>query len=253
MKSAIYAGTVRHRRFAPVAHEFRYPIYLMYLDLDELPQLFEDRWFWSARRPAFAWFRRGDYLGTASLPLDEAVRTLVAARTGVRPDGPIRLLTHLRYAGFVMNPVSFYYCFDAQDRRLEFVVAEVTNTPWRERHAYVVDCRTTTAGGVTRRRFPKAHHVSPFLTMEQEYDWRLATPGPRLAVHMENRKAGRLLFDATLALRRREISGRALARVLVEFPLMTVRVGVGIYWQAFRLWRKRVPFVPHPSAREVPS
>lgn len=114
VKSCIYEGEVRHRRFAPVNHEFRYRLFLMYVDLEELPALFRRRWLWSAGRPNLAWFRRGDHLGPANQPLADSVRDLVAARTGHRPTGPIRLLTHFRYIGFATNPISLYYCFSCR-------------------------------------------------------------------------------------------------------------------------------------------
>lgn len=129
-QSAVYEGTIRHRRREPTEHEFRYRIFMLYLDLAELPALFDGRWLWSARRPALAWFRRADYLGDPAVPLDAAVRDLVRERTGARPTGPIRLLTHLRYFGYAQNPVSFYYCFSADGSAVETIVAEVTNTPW---------------------------------------------------------------------------------------------------------------------------
>jgi len=247
VNSCLYRGAVRHRRREPVAHEFRYPLFMLYLDLDELPAVFDGRWLWSARRPNLAWFRRADYLGDPRQPLERAVRDLVAERTGVRPAGPIRLLTHLRYFGYVLNPVSFYYCFDAPGRRVEALVAEITNTPWGERHAYVLR-----AGGdgadrrLQRFRFPKEFHVSPFMAMEHEYGWRFAPPGRRLLVHMENHAPDGKLFDATLLLRRQPLDGRSLAAALLRHPAMTARVGLGIYWQALRLWAKRAPFHPHP-------
>ena len=138
MQSCLYNGWVRHRRFAPRAHAFRYRLFMAYLDLTELDHVFRGRWFWSTRRPALAWFRRADYLGNPSVPLDQAVRDAVERDTGMRPRGPIRLLTHLRYFGHGFNPVSFYYCFDPADTRVETIVAEITNTPWAERHAYVL-------------------------------------------------------------------------------------------------------------------
>ena len=138
MNSRIYKGWVEHRRMAPREHRFRYRMFMLYLDLAELPQLFDRTPFWSARRPALAWFKRSDYLGPAQVPLDQAVRDLVAQRIGARPTGPIRLLTHLRYFGYSMNPVSFYYCFDPSGQTLETIVAEITNTPWKERHQYVL-------------------------------------------------------------------------------------------------------------------
>jgi DUF1365 family protein len=250
MNSGLYRGWVRHRRYAPVPHEFRFPLFLMYLDLDELPTLFDGRWLWSARRPAVAWFRRADYLGDPGVPLDRAVRDCVAERTGHRPAGPIRLLTHLRTLGFVMNPVSLYYCFAPDGHAVEAIVADVTNTPWNERHAYVL--RPDSAGGGRgpwRFVFDKAHHVSPFLEMAMRYDWRCSAPGPRLLVHIENHSAGGRQFDATLALRRRPFTGGSLASALVRYPWLTAQVAAGIYWQALRLWVKGAPFHAHPATR----
>ena len=138
MKSCVYEGTVRHRRSAPVHHAFQYSIFMMYLDLAELRVLFHKRWLWSARRPNVAWFSQDDHLGDPQVPLDHNVRDLVEAKTGHRPAGPIRLLTHLRYFGYGFNPVSFYFCFDSTDSLVETIVAEVTNTPWGEQHCYVL-------------------------------------------------------------------------------------------------------------------
>lgn len=254
MNSAIYEGLVRHRRYSPVPHSFSYRLFMLYLDLGELPTVFQDRWFWSVDRANLASFKRVDHVGDPIIPLDESIRQLVETRTGSRPTGPIRLLTHLRYFGYVFNPVSFYYCYDESDRHVETIVAEITNTPWGERHCYVLGAKDNCAQGSRKRyHLGKVFHISPFMDMDVAYDWRFTEPTSQLAIHMDNLRNGKRFFDATMKLERREISGAALARVLVQYPLMTAKVIGAIHWQALRLWAKRVPFYAHPSKRKEPS
>ena len=248
MHSCIYEGIVRHRRLSPVSHAFRYPLFMMYLDLAELPSLFDGRWLWSATGRAPARFDRADYLGSPDVELAEAVRQEAVRLIGRRPLGPIRMLAHLRYFGFLMNPVTFYYCFAPEGDRVETILAEITNTPWKERHTYALSAVDPVAGVCeTRHRFSKSFHVSPFMPMEQEYEWGFSEPGRRLRVHMTNRVGGERVFDATLVLARKEISGPALAGVLARHPWMTARVAAGIYWQALRLRVKRAPYHEHPG------
>ena len=253
LASAVYEGTVRHRRHTPHAHAFDYRIAQLYLDLDELDRVFARRWLWSVGRANLAQFRRSDYLGPRDVPLADAVRARVEAATGARPVGPIRLLTHLRYFGHVFNPVSFYYCH-ATDGALQCIVAEITNTPWRERHAYVLPVDAAQAHGrALHWAFAKRFHVSPFMPMARDYRWSFTPPGDDLRVRMDVQRDGTSEFDATLVLQRRPLDGSALARVLWRYPAMTAQVVAAIHWQALRLWLKRNPVHPHPRPlRDTP-
>jgi DUF1365 family protein len=259
--SAIYRGAVQHRRLTPKRHRFRFPMFMLYLDLDELPELFDQSRWYSARGFALAQFRREDHLGDPGLPLSHSVRELVYQRTGHRPQGAIRLLTHLRYFGHCFNPASFYYCFGQDDETLECIVVEVNNTPWGEQHCYVLDAASAAPPGVDHappdmdpappslRRWQqdKCMHVSPFMPMDMRYDFRLSEPGQVLKVYMQNRQDGDLVFDAGLELVRQDITARSLRNALLRFPGMSLQVVFAIHWQALRLWLKGVPVHDHPG------
>ncbi|HLJ02227.1 MAG TPA: DUF1365 domain-containing protein [Solirubrobacteraceae bacterium] len=242
--SCIYEGTIRHRRLAP-RREFSHPLALAYIDLDELSGLIDGRLV--ARRPGLVRFRRRDYLGDPGVPLDRAVRDVVEERTGARPEGPIRVLTQLRSFGHCFNPVSFYYCFGPDGERVQALVAEVTNTPWGEQHAYVIDGHESDSA-VLAGKFDKALHVSPFMGMDHRYDARATTPAEMLSVHISSSRDGVTVFDATLSLRRRALTRASLARISARYPLATVRVLALIYGHALALKLAGAPVHGHPQA-----
>ena len=249
MHSALYAGEVRHRRHAERAHAFTYAQAFPYLDLAELDRVFAGRWLWSVGRRNLAAFHRADFHGDPATPLDSAVRATVEAATGTRPAGPIRMLGHLRYYGQSFNPVSFYYGFAEDGTTLEWILAEITNTPWGERHVYVLPvAEATPHGRAFAWDFDKRFHVSPFLPMQRRYHWRFTAPGEDLRVHMEVLGPDGRDFDATLTLARRPLDGPGLARCLLQHPLMGATVLPAIYWQALRLWLKGVTVHDHPAS-----
>jgi len=241
--AALYEGTMRHRRHEPVSHAFAAKLFFAFLDVDALPASLDRFPMWSARRAAMLRFRREDYLDGTDRPLGVAVRDLVETRTGRRPTGPVHILTQVRTAGWVFNPLSIYFCFSPDGFRVESIVLEVTNTPWKERWWYVVEVTADRPNGPWE--FPKAMHVSPFLDRDLTYRLCCAGPGDKLIVHLEDRKAGRTIFEADLALRRIDLDRRRALTVALRHPLLTWRVTASIHLHAVRIWRKGVPVVPH--------
>jgi uncharacterized protein len=249
--SCIYEGTIRHRRFLPRPNCFEYRIFFMFLDLAELDTVFEGHPLWSVGRVNIAYLRRRDHFGDPNLSIDQAVRELVSQKLGSHPKGPIRMLTHLRYWGHCFNPVTFYYCYDNNDSRVETVVAEIHNTPWSEHYCYVLGSESNEHSQSRWRRYKvvKDFHVSPFIDMDIHYDWCFCEPGELLNAHLIDYQKNQKLFDATLVLKRRSISRSSLSRMLIKYPLITVKVIVMIYWQALRLILKKIPFYDHPRKR----
>ncbi|MGI8632735.1 MAG: DUF1365 domain-containing protein [Solirubrobacterales bacterium] len=247
--SAIYEGAVRHRRFAEAAHSFRYRMFMLYLDLEELPSLFGDVPLWSHGTRNLAWFRREDYLGDDTVDLDESVRRRAEQLTGRRPAGPIRLLAHVRTLGVCFNPLALYFCFAPGGERLETVIAEVSNTPWRERITYPL--APGEPGQMIEARHPKQMHVSPFMDMDLDYRWQLTEPGDRLWCTIETLRDDEPVFDATLALRRHELTRKRLLRSLVRYGPMSAMVVGGIHFEALRLAVKGVRYRSHPRAQET--
>lgn len=245
--SAIYEGQVAHQRKAPVDHGFRYPVFMPLFDLAELPELLDPFPLWSARRPAPARFRRSDYLGDPDQPLIDAARETVAEQTGLRPGGPVKLLTNPRYWGFGLNPVSFYFLYGtAHDAPVEAMIAHVTNTPWGQDHAYVLTPDSGSLGG----SFEKELHVSPFMPMDQDYVWRSTEPGERLRLSIANHEDGERVFVASLDLERHEITSELMARLLRSYPPMTIAAFGRIYWNALKLKFKGVRYFTNPSTAD---
>ena len=253
MHSCIYVGQVGHRRFAPTEHRFRYRLYMLYLDLGELPTLIDQGVLRKARFAPLS-FRPEDHRVSPERTLAEAVGDLVEEQTGNRPAGPIRLLTGLRCFGYYFSPLNLYYCFGRDGKAVETVVAEVSNTPWRETHYYVLsDVNRIGRSGELRFAHPKGFHVSPFMGMDMQYEWQLSQPDSQLTVQIANRKESDGVFEASLVLDRRQLSKSRLVRLLLRYPWMTGRIMAGIYYQAFRLWRKKCPYYPHPEHHDQPA
>lgn len=250
-KSALYKGRVTHTRFFPARHRFNYPLFMFWLNPDELPTL--TKHFWQLGTTALNWarFRRADYLGKDTQTVSESVRRKIAELSGHNEsdfDNAVTMLCHLRYFGFYFSPLNLY--FTRRKDNVPFMLAEVSNTPWNERHYYLLnlnDCQP----------HDKAFHVSPFNSMEQLYRWRVRAPDPQSSHTIVNIESwqkrnsetdeSEKIFSATLNLERIELNQKSLTRVLLGTPIQTLSIVIGIYWQALRLFLKKVPLYPHPD------
>jgi uncharacterized protein len=247
MHSKLYIGNVQHNRFSPKVNCFKYQLFMMYIDLDELPTLFNRFIFWSKDRFNLASFKTSNYLADNNGCIKNGVRAEIKSQTGLQHQGPIRMLTHLSYFGFCFNPVTFYYCFDKQDKRVEFVVAQINNTPWDERYSYVIQNNDEDK---IAKSFDKAFHVSPFLPMDMRYFWKFGQPKQKLDVYMKNTQQDKKIFDVVLRLKSKPLNSKNLALILFRFPFMTFKVVGAIYWQSLILWLKRIPFYSHPKLQQ---
>lgn len=249
LNSAIYQGSIRHRRFHTeqknqLLREFNYEVFMVYLDLQELDEVFSQSVWWSKKRFSLAWFRRKDYFDRQETPLYEAVSSLVEEQTGTKPCGAIRMLTNLRYFGFIINPITCYYCYDETGEKVETIVAEVTNTPWKQRCHYVLPIDKQQQSDNTQKLFfSKAMHVSPFQPSDLNYQWYSHSPNDALAIHIDvnqsvvdaNESAHKVL-DATMNLQRHAMTSASMRRFIWRYPWMTLKVFGAIYWQALKLF-----------------
>lgn len=246
MRSALYKGVVTHRRSDTVQHGFQYPLFMVYLDLDDMDRFFALSRFWSRERLNWASFFRKDYLRPETPDLKQAVIEEIKDKTGADFSGSVFMLSHLRYFGICFNPATFYYCYE--QNQLKYVVIEVTNTPWQERHTYVLTCPEE--GAVFNITSQKQFHVSPFMTMDMEYHWKLEAPAEQLRLYISNVQNGNMIFNAGLKLHREPASTRSLNKTLLQYPAVTLKTITGIYWQALRLWLKGAKFIDHPKSTE---
>ena len=244
-RNFIYNGVIRHRRHNPFRSEFSYSIFMIYLDIGDLDSILKKSLFWNINKPAVVSFNRSDFHGDPDISLDDAVRNTIENRTGSRPRGKIRMLAHLRYFGYCFNPVTFYYCFSHDDKRINYILAEVTNTPWKERYAYVLTASDNSHK--IKSNMKKKLHVSPFWDMDHNYEWVFSSPKEKLSVLMKNYKNGDNVFDASLSMKRMDLNKSNLFKSVFRYPFITIKVVFWIHFQAFFLWLRGATFYTHPS------
>lgn len=255
--SRLFVGWVRHRRYKPKSHTLHYRVFMTYLDLDEIDTVFASSRLWSNEKANWMSFRRNDYFKGKEPDLKRSVIRHISENSLIKADHihRVTMLTNLRTLGYAMNPVTFYYAFDHNDNLLA-IMPEITNTPWEERYQYILTTRSEFGGTPPsvlkskslRYRLQKAFHVSPFNPMSVDYDWRFSVPNDgKNVIHLINNEAGETVFDATMSLEPVAISAKNVRKALIHFPWMTVKIALGIYVNALKLWLKGVPFYSHPK------
>lgn len=248
----LYTGTLRHRRFRPRGHEFTYSLFMAWLDIDRIPALMKKSPWTSYNRFNWASFQERDHFGDPRLSLRERVERDAREQGVSLPEGPIFLLTHLRYLGYCFNPISFYFCYHRSGHP-GAILAEVNSTFGESRNYWLWPQNQQPSTNALRYRCPKTLHVSPFMGMNLDYEFVLTEPGEKLVAHMNTierdgiSKSTEPLLDATLTLRHEPWTARNLARVLLRHPWMTAKVIGAIHFQALLLFLKRVPVFTHPD------
>ncbi len=249
LKSKVYTGNIRHRRFTPRDHSFNYSLYMLALDVDEIGQslapqgIFGYQWFRPLR------FVEKDYLESEPGTLKQRITNKVKQLGGSHNIERVVMLVQARCFGVYFSPANFYFCYDDQDCCVQ-MLAEVSNTPWNERHYYLVDLINTQSS-------EKDFHVSPFMDLNMHYHWRIKPPeqmSDKLLIHIENKRHSEdnnteeKIFDATLTMKKQGFTQKELWHVWSTLPVMTIKMVAGIYWQALKLFIKRIPFIGHQSS-----
>ncbi len=249
MNSAFYVGRLAHARTTPKPHRFSYRVFMPFVDVEKISDITHRAIGWDSRRLAPARFIRSDFIGDENITVAEAVKRRIFEETNQHFEGRIFLLANWRYFGLQNNPIACYFCKGTSSERLEFIVAEVTNTPWGERHSYVLPVDHSDA--LFQTEFQKKLHVSPFHGMQQQYRWSSTVPDETLAIKLTNLENGKRVFHASLTLSRLPITRFTGLSLLARFPLETAKVTAGIYWQALVLSLRRVPLFAHPKNKSI--
>ncbi|MFT6984643.1 MAG: DUF1365 family protein [Psychromonas sp.] len=243
--SSIYRGEVFHQRFTPREHKFSYKIFFLAIDLDELPLLNKMGPYFKTGRFAPLRFFAPDYLQHKSTITTKDVWDKVSELGGKNKQGRVLFIGQMRCFGLYFSPINSYYCYDQQGQ-LSYLLAEVSNTPWNERHYYLIDLNNKPV-------CEKAFHVSPFMDMGMNYHWRIKAPADHLNLSIENctqDKAQEKLFRASIVMTRQPFTNKNLLKNLLAIPMMSAKTVLGIYWQALKLYLKGVPYIGHSKKEE---
>ncbi len=260
LEQGFLIGNIRHHRYLPKPHQFDYSMYWSLLDLDLLSANCRKFKFFSKERWNIFSFRQKDFFNYENLSNKQSIQNLILNKTGRQFEGKVLLLSHLRFLGFNFNSVSFYFCINEQGE-LEHILSEITNTPWGERHPYLLSCdNSSERGDCYIFNFNKEFHISPFVSMEMDYQWLFKIQNDQLRIHMKvikkssaenhdlaSAKQKSKVIDVTFTGKHIPLSQNNLNSMILRHPFQPLKMVWRIYWQALKLWLKKTPFYLHPK------
>ena len=253
LKSAFYIGKIFHKRCAPKVHQFTYPLYMMLVDLDEVEQLHHQHWWFSNKRWAPLELKESDYFKGIDQTNAPAQQTklkqkslLIAQNLGADISNITRvaMLAQLRCFGIYFSPVNFFFLY--QDETAKYLLAEVSNTPWNKKHCYLIDLQQPQPS-------QKCFHVSPFMDLNMDYHWQIQAPDEHTSIGIENWRSQELLFSALFSAKKYSITTHSIFKVLLQWPLVSLSILKGIYWQASKLFIKGVPYISPTNSLNINS
>lgn len=251
VQSCFYKGVVRHRRFSPKKREFAFKLFYPFLDIDTVSDTLKSLPLWSTHRWSPFRFRRKDYFDRSQTPLGESIRDLVLQENGQRSIGKIMLLANVRTWGINFNPLAIYFCYSENEPiKLECIVLEVTNTPWNDRHFYVIDASSDTQK-IHHSTFNKAMYVSPFIDSQMEYELTYSNPDKRFTMRLDVKQEGITLLDVDLWLERVGMNAKSGITLPLRYPLLPLQVLTGIYMHAMILFFRHIRVYRRPRMDNV--
>lgn len=244
--SRIYLGSINHRRLSPKYHSFKYSLYMLALDPLEMEKRHTPSWLFGFSKFHPLGFVEKDYIRSELGSLEQRIRNKVTELDNNIQISRILMLVQVRCFGIYFSPANFYFCYD-QNENCTHMLAEVSNTPWNERHYYLVDLQKK-----SDKTNEKYFQVSPFMDLNMSYFWQVKPPSndtDKLVVNIENKRknlqSGKMdkLFDVSLTLYKKDFTNVSLLGIWLQLPIMTIKVFFSIYWQALKLFIKGIPFI----------
>ncbi len=249
LQAGVASGHVIHNRLKPKPHRFKYNMSWCVLDVDQISTWMKRSKLWKHNGWSLFSIKDKDYINAEAKPIGDKVRNFIQQQGHQPFDGCIYLFTHPRFLGYGFNSVNFYFCY--QNGGMKYIISEINNTPWGEKKLYFHDCKSAQQGesGDLVFEFSKQFHISPFVAMDIDYSWKFHVTEQFIQVNMELRQKGVNLLNVILDTKITPYMDNSNQQLPLRHCFQPWKMAVGIYWQAFKLWFKKVPFYSHPDSK----